>query len=84
MSASFGDKKSVKKRRRNGKQRILTLPYGKRNYLILLLGLISVILGFVFLLKGDTVICVILFVLGWAVFIPVGLFLMPKRGQRAS
>ena len=66
------------------KRKVLTLPYGKRNYLLLLMGLIAILLGFFFLLKGDTVFCTILFVLGWVVFIPVGLFLMPKRSERTS
>jgi hypothetical protein len=76
--------KSRKKGRPSAKPKTLRLPYGRQNYLLLLLGLLAVVLGFIFLLRGDTVVSPVLFVLGWTVLIPVGLFHLPRRRNRAA
>ncbi|MEO0253893.1 MAG: hypothetical protein ABIN20_00515 [candidate division WOR-3 bacterium] len=55
-----------------------TLPYKKENYILLSAGLISSLIGFVFLWFGDKTFSVILMVLGYLVLIPLGLLLKFK------
>ena len=55
-----------------------TLPYKKENYILLLTGLASSLLGFVFLWFGDKTFSVIFMVLGYLVLIPLGLLLKFK------
>jgi len=55
-----------------------TLPYKKENYFLILGGILSAIIGFVFLWFGDKTFSVIFFVLGYLVLIPLGLLLKFK------
>lgn len=57
------------------------LPYGKTNYIILGTGLISIIIGFIVLNIGNTIISTILLVLGYMVLIPIALLLTSKGGK---
>jgi uncharacterized membrane protein len=58
------------------------LPYGKRNYIIFGVGLFLALLGFVFLLFGDTFWSPILMVLGYAVLIPISLYYSFKTKKK--
>jgi xanthine/uracil permease len=51
--------------------------FDKRNYLILGVGVLLIILGFVFLAGGDITISPILLVLGYCIVVPLGI-LLPK------
>jgi len=51
--------------------------FDKRNYIILGVGVLLIILGFVFLAGGDITISPILLVLGYCIIIPLGI-LLPK------
>ncbi len=55
-----------------------TLPYKKENYILLLTGLVSALIGFIFLFLGDKTFSVIFMVLGYLVLIPLGLLLKFK------
>ncbi|MEN3043849.1 MAG: hypothetical protein ABDH37_01340 [Candidatus Hydrothermales bacterium] len=50
-----------------------TLPYKKENYILIILGIISALIGFIFLWFGDKTFSVIFLVLGYLVLIPFGL-----------
>ena len=56
----------------------LGIDFGKRNYMILGIGLAVIVLGFIFLALGDITISPILLVLGYCVIIPLGI-LLPKE-----
>jgi hypothetical protein len=56
------------------------LPFGKRNYVAFAIGLAVIVLGFVFLAAGDTVIAPILLVAGYCVVIPLAI-LMNDKGK---
>jgi xanthine/uracil permease len=51
--------------------------FGRRNYIILAIGVFLIIVGFLFLAGGDTTISPILLVIGYCVVIPLGI-LIPK------
>lgn len=52
--------------------------FSRNNYLILGLGLLFIVVGFIFLGVGDITVSPILLVLGYCVIIPVGI-LYPKK-----
>ena len=59
--------------------------FTKNNYLILGIGLLFIVVGFIFLGIGDITISPILLVLGYCVIIPLGiLFPKKKEGEPAS
>jgi|GEM_PF-691615 len=59
--------------------------FTRNNYLILGLGLLFIVVGFIFLGLGDITIAPILLVLGYCVVIPLGiLFPKKKEGEPAS
>jgi hypothetical protein len=59
--------------------------FTRNNYLILGLGLLFIIVGFIFLAFGDITISPILLVLGYCVIIPLGiLFPKKKEGELVS
>ncbi len=51
----------------------------KINYLLMGIGLLLVIVGFIFLYLGDTVISVLALTLGYLFFISIGLYLKPRE-----
>ena len=53
--------------------------FGKRNYVLFAVGLVTIIAGFIFLGTGDTVIAPILLVLGYLVIIPVAIIIKDKK-----
>ena len=50
-------------------------PFGTKNYLVFALGLLSIILGYVFLSHGSITLAPILLVLGYCVIIPVAIMI---------
>jgi hypothetical protein len=56
------------------------LPFGKRNYIAFVIGLVVIVLGFILLAAGDTVLSPILLVAGYCVVIPVAI-LMGDKGK---
>jgi len=50
-------------------------PFGPKNYGVFSLGIIAIILGYVFLSKGSITLAPILLVLGYCVIIPVAIML---------
>lgn len=52
-----------------------SLRFSVRNYVLLAAGLLAIVLGYVLLGAGDTVAAPLLLVLGYAVLIPLGIFL---------
>ncbi len=71
-------KKEEGKRKRARRPSKPRLPFSKRNYCFMAVGLILAILGFIFLALGDSVLSPIFLTLGYAVFIPIGLYLEPR------
>jgi xanthine/uracil permease len=57
--------------------------FDKRNYIILGVGVLLIILGFVFLAGGDITISPILLVLGYCIIIPLGI-LLPKGKDEST
>ncbi|MFC1475602.1 hypothetical protein ACFLQW_01200 [Candidatus Zixiibacteriota bacterium] len=55
------------------------LPFGKRNYLAFIIGLVVIVAGFIFLAVGDTVFAPILLVAGYCVIIPVAILMGDKK-----
>ncbi|MEO0088669.1 MAG: hypothetical protein ABIK77_05990 [candidate division WOR-3 bacterium] len=54
------------------------IHFKRNNYLLLILGIITIILGYVVLSTGDITIAPILLVLGYCVLIPLALLLKFK------
>ena len=81
--------KPVKKGQPPAKARAATkktgiLPFGKKNYLAFIIGLVVIVAGFIFLAIGDTVIAPILLVAGYCVIIPVAILMGGKEeGSKA-
>ena len=53
--------------------------FGKRNYILFGVGLVAIIVGYIFLGSGDTVVSPILLVLGYCVIIPVAIIIKDKK-----
>ena len=56
--------------------------FGKNNYLILGIGLLFIVVGFVFLAVGDITVSPILLVLGYCVIIPLGILLPGRKRDK--
>lgn len=54
-------------------------PFKKENYIIIGIGLIFIILGYIFLAIGDITISPILLTLGFCVIIPIGIIYKRKK-----
>lgn len=54
-------------------------PFKKENYIIMGIGLIFIILGYIFLAIGDITISPIFLVLGFCVIIPLGIIYKKKK-----
>jgi hypothetical protein len=57
--------------------------FGRKNYIVLGVGLAIIVIGFLFLAGGDITISPILLVLGYCVIIPLGI-LLPKDKPEVS
>ncbi len=58
---------------------MIKVPFKKENYIIMGIGLLLIILGFIFLAIGDKTISVIFLTLGYCVFIPIGIIYKGKK-----
>ena len=56
--------------------------FTKNNYLILGLGLLFIVVGFIFLGVGDITVSPILLVLGYCVIIPIGILFPKKKAEK--
>ncbi len=70
-------KKDVKRKEIKRKK----FPLERKNYLLLLIGLLCIIVGFFFLAKGDITLAPILLVAGYCVFIPFAMFFSFKKAK---
>ena len=73
----------AKKRARTHK-RASRLPFGRKNYALLALGLVLILLGFVLLSTGDITLAPLLLFLGYCVFIPAGILVKPRTSGDES
>jgi len=55
------------------------LNFGKRNYLILVFGVLIITIGYLVMNIGDNFFSPILLVIGYCVLIPVSLLVPPKK-----
>ncbi len=62
---------------------VISLDFGRRNYIVLGIGVLVIIIGFLFLAGGDITISPILLVLGYCVVIPLGI-LLPREKEEAG
>lgn len=69
---------SAKKLNTKSEGEPVKLPFSARNYSLLAIALVLILLGFVVLSTGDITISPILLVLGYCVFLPAGILLKPK------
>ncbi len=71
------------KKAKKGVAAIAAPDFNKKNYLILGVGLLIIVMGFIFLAMGDITISPIFLVLGYCVVIPLGI-LLPKDKEEGS
>lgn len=65
-----------KKRRKKEKEKIIErVSLGTKNYALLGAGILSIVVGYITLARGSITLAPILLVLGYAVFVPLGLML---------
>ncbi len=80
-------KKKSSKRRRAGER---TLPLTKVNYILLLVGVGIIIIGYLFMLEGSVdgvmpiVIAPVLLVIGYCIIIPVALLYRRKEEMKSK
>lgn len=56
--------------------------FTRNNFIILGIGIVLIIIGFIFLAAGDITISPILLVLGYCVAIPLGILLPGKKSSK--
>lgn len=67
--------KKKKEKQEKKPQTLIDVQFTRKNYLFFGAGLLSIIIGFFLLRKGDIVLAPILLVLGYLVFFPLGILL---------
>jgi hypothetical protein len=67
-------KKNIGKRGSEGQR----LPFSGRNFALIAIAVVFILLGFVVLSTGDITIAPLLLVLGYCVFLPIGILIKPK------
>jgi len=65
----------VSKKKKEIRQKTDTMVFTLKNWIFFGIGLLSIIVGYVTLAKGSITLAPILLVLGYAVFIPIGIIL---------
>jgi hypothetical protein len=68
----------VKKTKKVAKERF-EWPFGPRNYLIFGLGIIVIIIGYIFLASGSITLAPILLVLGYCIIVPIAIIVNAKK-----
>lgn len=61
---------------------IIKAPFTKENYIIMGIGLLFIIVGYIFLGIGDITISPILLTLGYCVFFPIGIIYKRKKRKK--
>ncbi len=70
------DKKAKKEKKKEKTQQVLVdVKFKRKNLLFFGIGLILIVGGFILLAAGDIVIAPILLVIGYLVFLPLGILL---------
>jgi len=59
-------------------------PYGPKNYMVLALALVVIIIGYITLAKGSITLAPILLVAGYCIIIPVALIVKDKRQKNVE
>lgn len=62
-----------------GAKETAILPFGKKNYLAFVIGLVVIAAGFILLAAGDITLAPILLVAGYCVIIPVAILMGDKE-----
>lgn len=65
----------AKKRRQKTKAAEKRLVFGRRNWLVLLAGVLTIVLGFFALSSGSITLAPILLVLGYCVIVPLAILI---------
>ena len=65
----------AKKRRQKTKAAAKKLAFGRRNWLVLLAGVLTIVLGFFALSTGSITLAPILLVLGYCVIVPLAILI---------
>ena len=84
MATSRPRKRSRKEKKARPEPIFKGLYLGKLNYWFMAIGLLLVMIGFIFLYIGDTVISVISLTLGYVLLIPIGLYIKPRPREETS
>ena len=68
--------------KKDKKQEKLKLPFGKKNYLLFVLGILVIVLGYIALGSGSITLAPILLVLGYCVIIPLSIIIRDKKEEK--
>ena len=60
------------------------LPFGKKNYLWFAIGLLIIIVGYIFLGSGSITLAPILLVLGYCVIIPIAIIISGEKKEKET
>jgi uncharacterized membrane protein HdeD (DUF308 family) len=60
------------------------LPFGPKNWALMGAGLVSIIIGYISLGSGSITLAPILLVLGYCVFLPIGIILKDKPDEEIN
>jgi uncharacterized membrane protein HdeD (DUF308 family) len=71
----------AKMKKSKAASRVEETPFGKKNWIVLGAGLVSIVLGFITLASGSITLAPILLVLGYCVLIPVGIMIKDKSNS---
>ena len=67
------NKKEKKDKKEKATPVLIDAKFSKKNMLFFGIGIILIVLGFIFLSAGDTILAPILLVIGYLVFFPLGI-----------
>jgi hypothetical protein len=74
-------KKSEKSGKSSGKKLGESLGFGKRNYILMAVGVGFIALGYIFLSIGDTSAATLLLVLGYCAILPAALLISDRKSK---
>ncbi len=64
---------------RKKREEVEEIKFGRLNYLLILLGLLSIVLGYLSLSKSSITLAPMLLVLGYCILIPLGLVVRSRQ-----
>jgi len=82
--------KTKKKEKKNKKKAKATIPFSKENYLIFLIGVLVVIIGYIFMSQGPAdsfwslTLAPIILVISYCIIIPISILYKKKSGEQAE